>query len=795
MRLTICLLLCACAPVAVAAEECPWMYMFAPGYIGPTVPLEGGIVSIPVGEGTGSRCTWTAVSNAAWLEVLTPTGNLPGTVQLSVAPNTGPPRFTYLRFGLNSIYVGQAASCCKYPYVGCRYVAKQNSAINQLSADVSFRCAMGSQCEWTAQAFGGASVTSPASGRGNTVVYFSAGLNCTDHDVQGGIQINKSVAGYFQQPTEWYNSTTSFSAPSLTFQVQQGDANPPPPQRISVSSWSYLCSNLPYWVSAPSESWLQVDAARWSTQSELEVNVDPTGLAPGTYTGEVTLGRDTYPSLGRPLVTFIVLPRTTPIRLAAAPATIAFIARAGDPSPLPRSMNISAPGIATTLIATPPGHWLTAIVSGRTPSAQITVTPQPQGRMPGFYTGLLEVRSADLPGGIGTIPVSLTIRSSDADREEESELLVSEESVQLEVEPPYTPIERRIRLTSNRSLDVNAVVQPAGISWLRLSTFAGVTPYDLRMEILPATVAAGTYEAVVVLSAIGVSKTVRVRCTVIPPVRLLPGETSVTFTPTAPAHMLYVTATGRSVPLTATSGSPWLTVTPATGQTPVNLQLRATAGTLAPGFHSTWIALAGAGTTTRVPVFLDIPLPAPTLTPIGPASPGAWIQINGDNLASFSLSAALPLPLTLGGTTVLLVGAPIPIHSIEPTHILAQIPPATPEGRSTLAVRTPSGISNGIELLIAPASPVILAIDPGRAGQPVAIYASGLGALRSGICQHIIRAEIDGLPAEVVFAGASPGQVGLYQVNAIVPPFVAGTYAVQIFAAEVPSNRFNIRVD
>lgn len=795
MRLIICLVLGACAPSALLAQGCPTYLLFSPEYLAPEVPSEGGMVSIPVGHYAVSPCTWTAASTAGWLEVLTPTGNLPGTLQVSVAPNTGAPRFTYLQVGGKSLYFSQLGPCCEYPYLVPGFVAKRSASSQMLSATVLFKCSTGMECPWSTTTSGGATMLSPTSGKGNTTISFSTAVNCTDRELQGRVSVNQSTVGYFQVPTEWQYARLVLSPSALTFQSQVGDANPPASRAVSVASGSSICPGMPFEITAPNAPWLRLSAVGWTTTPDIAVTVDPTGLAPGTYDDFIDFMRSGAGRV-RLTVTFLVLPRAEPVRLIPAPASVAFVTRAGDPPPLPRSVSISAPGVSTALLVTPPaGNWVTATVTGRTPAAQITVTPQPQGRLPGLYTGLLQVQSADLPAVAVAIPVSLSIRPEEADREEEPELFVTDEVIQVEVEPPYAPMERRVRLTSNRSLDITTTVQPAGLSWLRLTPATGVTPYDLRIEIVPATLAAGTHEAVIALTANGVSKTIRVRCTVIPPVRLLPAETSVNLTSAAPAHTFYVTATGRSVSLTAAVDSPWLTVTPATGQTPINLQLRAAAGTLAPGLHSAWLTLAGASSTVRIPVFFDIPPPPPTLAPIGSTSPGAWLQIDGANLAVASLAAALPLPLTLGGATVLLDGAPIPIHSIERTSILAQIPGETPEGRSTLAVRTVSGTSNAVELVIAPTSPAILAIDAARAGQPVVIYANGLGALRSGICQHVVRVEFAGVPAELLFAGAAPGQPGLYQVNAVVPVLPPGTYPVQLFAAGAASARVNIRVE
>ena len=797
MRLIICLLLGACAPQALFAGNCTAYGLFPGGYLAPEAPGEGGILSIPIGQNLQSPCIWTAVSTADWLGVLTPTGSVPGTIQLSVAPNPGPTRRTNLQVGSVLLPIAQSGSCCDYPNVLPSYVvAKLSGSGGMYSANVTFQCATGSECPWSAVALGSATIAGPSSGKGNTQILFSVAPNCTTREVHGGVSVNQSTVGYFQVPTELMFTPLSISADSLTFQAQTGDVTPPASRVVSVNSGSSRCPDLPYQITDPHVPWLRISPAGWTDVHQATVSVDAAGLAPGTYEDYVDFSRSGAYAGPRLRVTLLVVPRVEPVHLVATPASVAFLTRAGDPPPLPRTISVSAPGVSTSLAVTPPpGNWATATITGRTPAAQLTINPQPQGRLPGFYSGLFQVQSVDIPGVSVAIPVSLTIRPEEAEREEEPELFLSDDVIQAEVDPPYTPTERRVRVTSNLALEITAAIQPAGLPWLRLTPATGVTPYDLRLDIVPGALAAGTHEAMIVLTGNRVSKTLRVRCTVFPPIRLIPGETTVDLTPATPVHTLYVTATGRSVLLTATSDTPWLTVSPATAQTPVNLQLRAAAGALSPGLHSAWLTLAGAPSVVRIHVFIDIPMPPPTLLPTGVTSPGAWVQIDGANLAATSMLAALPMPLLLGRTTVLLDGEPIPIHSVEPASILAYIPPATPEGRSTLAVRTASGTSNAVELRIAPTSPAILAIEPARAGQPVVIYANGLGVLRAGICQHAIRAEIGGVPAELLFAGASPGQPGLYQVNAVVPVLPPGTYPVQLFAAGASSNVFPMRVD
>jgi uncharacterized protein (TIGR03437 family) len=89
------------------------------------------------------------------------------------------------------------------------------------------------------------------------------------------------------------------------------------------------------------------------------------------------------------------------------------------------------------------------------------------------------------------------------------------------------------------------------------------------------------------------------------------------------------------------------------------------------------------------------------------------------------------------------------------------IPGATPTGPATFTI-------NGAELrasLAETAPGVFGVIGAGVRGQPVEIYATGIGKTPSAVS-----VQIAGRPATVLYAGPAPGFLGLDQVNAVVPP-------------------------
>ncbi len=207
----------------------------------------------------------------------------------------------------------------------------------------------------------------------------------------------------------------------------------------------------------------------------------------------------------------------------------------------------------------------------------------------------------------------------------------------------------------------------------------------------------------------------------------------------------------------------------------------------------------------------------------GPLAPGALVTIEGDNLATRAETAnddgERVLPESLAGIEVLLNGRRLPLLSVNPDEIRCQLPYDLNGAESaTLAIRDDSGgervaLSNAVAVEFRSASPGILAFagaepragmavhvnsetgetsnpvtssEPARPGQPVVLWASGLGAVidANGSAEPVagepyagdaanvltqVEAEIDGQPVQVVSAILPHRSIGVYQVQVILP--------------------------
>ena len=190
----------------------------------------------------------------------------------------------------------------------------------------------------------------------------------------------------------------------------------------------------------------------------------------------------------------------------------------------------------------------------------------------------------------------------------------------------------------------------------------------------------------------------------------------------------------------------------------------------------------------------------------GPQSAGALVSLFGRNLAPRAEAAArLPLPTELGGVQVLVLGRAAPLLYVSPGQINFQLPSflallLRPGNQYALVVRHSGldseprhltlGMSVGIFTVVHAAGfQPVTAANPARAGEYLAVYATGLGLTappledgRPGASQEPLQRTVAATLLTlgnrllaVSYSGLAPGLVGVYQVNFQVPPdFPAG---------------------
>jgi uncharacterized protein (TIGR03437 family) len=217
---------------------------------------------------------------------------------------------------------------------------------------------------------------------------------------------------------------------------------------------------------------------------------------------------------------------------------------------------------------------------------------------------------------------------------------------------------------------------------------------------------------------------------------------------------------------------------------------------------------------------------------------GSIAAVYGNNLASGQTSAStVPLPTTLGGSTLTIGGHAAPIFFASPDQVNVQIPWEV-AGQNLVPLTTAIGSSNPNKrtVQLVPFAPGIFTLNGAGTGQAVAlvsgttmvagpagtyslpaakggyvsVYCTGLGAVTdppatglaastSGALSTTLtmpNVTIGSIPAEVSFSGLAPGLVGVYQVNVKVPVDAASGDAVPVTLSigGVSSNSVSIAV-
>jgi uncharacterized protein (TIGR03437 family) len=238
------------------------------------------------------------------------------------------------------------------------------------------------------------------------------------------------------------------------------------------------------------------------------------------------------------------------------------------------------------------------------------------------------------------------------------------------------------------------------------------------------------------------------------------------------------------------------------------------------------MVLLGSGTNGQYSLIVGLARPfsansAVFLNPVGvvnaasyapatnPVAPSEIILLFGKNLAQTSATASLPLPVTLAATQVMINGAAIPLFSVSPTLIVAQVParisPVFGITFATFEVVNNTIPSNPVTLYVRGTAPGVFAANaggvgpaaalhgngalvtdanPATTGETVELFTTGLGSVTPGVPDGAggqappHASLVDGKPvltiggiqaSNVPYAGLAPGYAGLYQVNVQVP--------------------------
>ena len=564
------------------------------------------------------------------------------------------------------------------------------------------------------------------------------------------------------------------SQTGVYFQAVQGGSSPPA-QSLSVLNGG--SGNLSYSVAANTlsgGSWLSVSTpsgtATSSTSGSIGITVNSTGMAPGTYYGQIQVSATGVTN--SPQTATVVLSVVTPAQnpgptlnvtglvLVQAGATVNSTKSLSVSNPSPNPVNFSASGSADAGKA----FFTVSPASGTLTSAQpVAFNVQPvAGLSAGVYTG------------------NLTLIFTDASTQ--------------------TVYQRRVGIA--------LIVVP------------GVAGSARTGSLLPHAASCSPTKLILVATQLGSSFTVPAAW---------PAPLEVTAVDDCGSFMTQGTVTSSfsngDPPLILGSqqdgrwSGTWVPRSTISSDVTITVNARETAPAL------TGTTQLG-GTLSKNPAVPVITaggvVSAASYTQRQPLAPGSYIAIFGQNLNISEVAAqSLPLKTQLGGAQVLLGGKALPLNYAGAGQINALVPFDTPINTTQqLIVQQTGQLSAPEPVVISGTQPAIFvqgdntygviraykadgssnfvidASHPVSAGDVLVIYCTGLGPVDQPVAAgsagpssplantlNTVTATIGGQNATVVFAGLAP-TLTVYQVNLVVPPGVTPGKTVPIVLSQ-----------
>jgi adhesin/invasin len=419
--------------------------------------------------------------------------------------------------------------------------------------------------------------------------------------------------------------------------------------------------------------------------------------------------------------------------------------------------------------------------------------------------------------------------------------------------PPPDAQEASINSVTNSSLSWTAT---STAPWLTVSPLAGVTPAAIVVSANGAGLAPGVYGGLVTVSEPnGDQQSTLVTFTISDTAELLAQPSQLAFLTVAEAGQQPVPPAPQKILLTSVnsddsisyqavaqvqtpSGGTWLSVSPSTGATPGSVTVAADPAGLQPGIYAGFVSIIPSDAGIP-PVLVSItfvvgcgaagcPPPQPAGFLVANAAsfrpggaPGATETLFGSYLAQEAQTAAsYPLPVSLGGTKVLVNGVAAPLYYVSPSQINFQMPSATSLGQARVEVVTDGGTSSPLTPFITLAQPGMYVDEDRRAsalnqdhslhtpqtpipaGSIAILYLTGMGPATPSVpdgqpapasplsfLDGAVQAIVGSVRANVQFAGLAPGYVGLVQVNVQIPTgLTPGDQPVFVTINGLPAN-------
>ena len=506
-------------------------------------------------------------------------------------------------------------------------------------------------------------------------------------------------------------SILTVSPTSLSFAYQTGQV-PPLNQAVTVNtsgSQNVAFSVTSQILSGPA-GWLSITGASAVAPGNFVVGINTTGLTPGTYNATITV-TPSGAATGLSVPVTLVVSNTA--LLVVSPGGITFTAPANSATATPAFQNVAVTSTdnsaiifsssATTAVAGQ--SWLLVTQPTGPTNSNLTVTANPTGLAVGTYTGSVTVTATNptIANSPQTIPVTLNITPTSTLSATPTALTFNQAA------GGPAPAAQTVSVTGiggNITFSAVASTNQGGSSWLTVNPSNATTPASLSVSANGSGLNAGTYTGSILISSPGsqnnqiisvqliISNAVNI---VASPTALAPVSFQIGSANPQPQTISISLGTGGTSAFTAaatmSTGTGWLAVSPTSGNTPANLTVTVTPGSLTPGTYTGAISITVGGASNS-PLSLPITLtvtPAPVITPtvgsvqnaasyaFSAISPGMNVYIQGTNmgpgtLTTYHVGANGTLDSTVAETTVTFDGLPAPIIYTSSTQVSVMVP-------------------------------------------------------------------------------------------------------------------------
>ncbi len=294
---------------------------FAPWPAQISVGAAGGNQSLPVTFTSGQNCPWFSVSFGTWVTATPYSGTGNGTLNYSVAPNTGPysrtlslqvAMYTGNSFAYTTILQAGSGGCI-------HSISSANPSFAASGGTGSSNVTTGSGCAWTATSnTSWITVTGGSSGSGNGTVNYSVGANTGAADRFGTITIAGQTLTVYQRAGA--ACTYAISPTSQSLGASSGTGS------VSVTTGSG-CT----WQASSGASWITVTGGS-SGSGNGTVNYSVAANTGTDRSGTLTIAGQTFTvtqAAGSPTCTYAISPTSNSLSAAAGTGSVSVTAGTG----------------------------------------------------------------------------------------------------------------------------------------------------------------------------------------------------------------------------------------------------------------------------------------------------------------------------------------------------------------------------------------------------------------------------------------------------------------------------------